>query len=422
MRRRIIGLGLLVCACLMGGCGHKGTDGGVGSVMSTESKTTEVSSETETGSESETTTEEASETTEFSMGSVDEKIKKINEIIDKDFLFSEDANDREEGVYKGILESLDDPYSVYYTKEEFDELQQTTSGEYQGIGVQVSQNRETKIITVTKVFKGSPAEAAGVLREDEIAGVDDFEFGGEDIGDVVKKIRGPEGTSISLKVYRPSINDYVTMTVERRKIENPTVEAEMLEGGIGLIKVTEFDTVTLTQYIEALESLNSQGMKSLIVDLRDNPGGTLSTVVGMLDYMLPEGMLVYTVDRDGNRTSEMKSTDSHSFDKPVAVLVNGNSASASEIFAGAMKDRGAATIIGTTTFGKGIVQRLIPLDDGSGIKLTVSKYYTPSGNEIHKVGISPNIEIDLPDELKIKSYLEPSEDVQLQKAIETLKK
>lgn len=365
-------------------------------------------------------TENSKDKSKISMDDVEDKVSEIQELIDKNFYFSTEETELDEGIYKGILESLDDPYSVYYTKEEFAALQEETSGEYVGVGVQVSQDPDTKLITVTKVFKGGPAEEAGMLKGDVVTAVGDWELNGEDVGDVVKEIKGIEGTEVKLTVYRESIKDYVELTMDRRLVENPTVIWEMLSDDIGYVQVTDFYDVTASQYIQAIEELDAQGMKALIVDLRDNPGGLLSAVVEMLDYMLPKGLLVYTEDKNGKVTSQLESTDEHEFTKPVAVLVNGYSASASEIYAGAMKDRGAATIVGTTTYGKGIVQRIFPLDDGSGIKLTVSKYFTPSGNDIHKVGIEPDVEIELPEELYTKSFLEHDEDVQLQKAIEVL--
>lgn len=370
-----------------------------------------------------TATESSDDQSDVSMKDIEDKVEDIQKLIDDNFYFSTENAEMDEGIYKGLLESLDDPYSVYYTKEEFDKLQETTSGEYVGVGVQVSQDPDTKVITVTKVFKGGPAEEAGMLKGDIIVAVGDWELNGEDVSDVVEKIKGAENSEVTLTVYRDSIKDNVTLTMERRMVENPTVIWEMLDdtNKIGYIQVTDFYDVTASQYIEAMEDLDGQGMEGLIVDLRDNPGGLLSAVIDMLDYMLPKGLLVYTEDKNGKITSQMESTDQHSYSKPVVVLVNGYSASASEIYTGAMKDRGAATIVGTKTYGKGIVQRIFPLEDGSGVKLTVSKYFTPNGNDIHKKGIEPDVEIDLPEELLTKSYLTHEEDVQLQKGIEVLK-
>lgn len=370
-----------------------------------------------------TATESSDDQSDVSMKDIEDKVEDIQKLIDDNFYFSTENAEMDEGIYKGLLESLDDPYSVYYTKEEFDKLQETTSGEYVGVGVQVSQDPDTKVITVTKVFKGGPAEEAGMLKGDIIVAVGDWELNGEDVSDVVEKIKGAENSEVTLTVYRDSIKDNVTLTMERRMVENPTVIWEMLDdtNKIGYIQVTDFYDVTASQYIEAMEDLDGHGMEGLIVDLRDNPGGLLSAVIDMLDYMLPKGLLVYTEDKNGKITSQMESTDQHSYSKPVVVLVNGYSASASEIYTGAMKDRGAATIVGTKTYGKGIVQRIFPLEDGSGVKLTVSKYFTPNGNDIHKKGIEPDVEIDLPEELLTKSYLTHEEDVQLQKGIEVLK-
>lgn len=367
-----------------------------------------------------TSTEAPEQEKEFSMKDVEDKVEEIQKLIDDNFYFSTEEAELDQGIYKGLMESLDDPYSVYYTKEEFAQLQEETSGEYVGVGVQVTQDPETMLITVTKVFKGGPAEEAGMLKGDVLSAVGDWQLNGEDVGDVVDKIKGAAGTTVEVTVYRESIRDYVELTMDRRMVENPTVIWEMLDHHVGYVQVTDFYDVTSTQYVQAIEELESQGMEALVVDLRDNPGGLLSAVVEMLDYMLPKGMLVYTENKDGKIESQLESTDKHVFDKPVAVLVNGYSASASEIYAGAMKDRGAATIVGTTTYGKGIVQRIFPLDDGSGIKLTVSKYFTPSGNDIHKVGIEPDVEIELPKELYTKSYLGRDEDVQLKKAVEVL--
>lgn len=350
----------------------------------------------------------------------EDKIEEINDLIESEFYFDTDEEEIAENVYKGILSGLDDPYSVYYTKEEYAQLQEDTSGAYVGIGVQVSQDAETNIITVVRVFKDSPAAEAGMLPGDIVVAVEDLEISDEELSEIVKLIKGEEGTSVNLTVYRESISDYVEITATRRKVENATVEYEMLDNQIGYIIVTDFYDVTAEQYEIALKDLEAQGMKGLIVDLRDNPGGLLSAVTEMLDMMLPEGAIVYTEDKNGNRDSEYTSSDREQFTKPLVVLINGNSASASEIFAGAIKDYGIGTLVGTKTYGKGIVQRLYELEDGSAIKLTISKYFTPNGNDIHGEGITPDIEIDLPSELKTQIEISHEEDVQLQKAIEVI--
>ena len=323
-----------------------------------------------------------------------EKLEDIQALIDKNFYFEDDEQQQQDGIIKGYMEGLDDPYSVYYTAEEYASFMEDTEGEYVGIGVQVSQDADTKVITVVKVFDG-PAKEAGIEAEDIVTEVDGIDVSNMDIDSAVDKIRGVEGTEVTVTVYRSSDGEDHDFTMTRKKVENPTVEYKMLDNNIGYVEVSSFYEVTAEQYISAVEDLEKQGMEGLIVDLRNNGGGLLEIAVDMLDYMLPAGKLVYTEDKDGNVTSEYTSTDEEQFTKPLAILVNGYSASASEIFAGAIKDYGTGTLVGTNTFGKGIVQRLFPLDDGSAIKLTIAKYFTPNGNDIHEVGIKPDVEVAL---------------------------
>lgn len=346
-----------------------------------------------------------------------EKLEDIQDIISKNFYFEDDEQQMQDGIIKGYMEGLDDPYSVYYTAEEYASFMEDTEGEYVGIGVQVSQDADTKVITVVKVFDG-PAKEAGMLAEDVITEVDGEDISDQDIDTVVDKMRGVEGTEVTVTVYRSSDGQDHDLTMERRKVENPTVEYKMLDNNIGYIEVSSFYEVTGDQYIAAVEDLEKQGMEGLIVDLRNNGGGLLDTAVNMLDYMLPAGKLVYTEDKEGNVTSEYTSTDDEQFTKPLAVLVNGYSASASEIFAGAIKDYGTGTLVGTNTFGKGIVQRMFPLDDGSAIKLTIAKYFTPNGNDIHEVGIKPDVEVELDADAYRDSNGE--KDNQLQAAVDNI--
>lgn len=346
-----------------------------------------------------------------------DKLEAIENLIDKNFYFEEDDQSKQDGIIKGYLEGLDDPYSVYYTQEEYASFMEDTEGEYVGVGVQVSQAVDTKIITVVKVFDG-PAKEAGIEAEDVITEVNGEDISDQDIDAVVDKIKGEEGTEVTITVYRSSDGKDHEYTMPRQKVENPTVEYKMLADNIGYIEVSSFYEVTGQQYIAAVEDLTSQGMEGLVVDLRGNGGGLLDIAVDMLDYMLPEGKIVYTEDKDGNVTSEYKSTDEEQFTKPLAVLVNGYSASASEIFAGAIKDYGIGTLVGTNTFGKGIVQRVFPLDDGSAVKLTIAKYFTPNGNDIHKIGIKPDIEVEFDAEAYKKS--EGKKDNQLDAAVDSI--
>lgn len=350
---------------------------------------------------------------------VKDKLVGLKQIIDKYYL--EDVNETNlvDGMYKGLVTGLDDPYSVYYTVDEFKSLMESTNGVYCGIGVTVSQDADTGIITLVKPFENSPGLKAGILPGDILYKVDGTEVTGMDISTVVAMIKGEEGTTVNLTIIREGESDNIELTVERHQIEVPTISYEVLENQIGYIYISEFDTVTEPQFMSAFEDLNSQGIKGLVVDLRDNPGGNLDVVNSILDQILPEGLIVYTEDKYGNR-DEYKSDEEHQFNKPLAVLVNGNSASASEIFAGAVKDYGIGTLVGTKTFGKGIVQRLIELNDGTAMKLTISKYYTPKGYNIHGIGIEPDVEIKLDDSLKSKAVITHDEDNQLQKALEII--
>lgn len=341
----------------------------------------------------------------------EDKVEELNRYIDQYYLFDYEEEDVKNGIYKGLMAGLGDVYTGYYTPEEYDSFMESSNGSYSGIGAMLSQDYSTGIITVVRAFAGSPAEEAGLQTDDILYMVKGEEVTGKDLNLVVTDLKGEEGTTVDLSVLRGT--EIIDMTIERRSIEVPTVEYEMLEDGIGYIAITEFDDVTDDQFLSALDDLESQGMEDLIIDLRDNGGGLVDVTCTILDRLLPEGLIVYTEDKYGNRQEEYSDAE-HYFSGGMAVLVNGNSASASEIFAGAIKDYGVGTLIGTQTFGKGIVQSLFPLSDGSAVKITVSRYYTPAGNNIHEVGIAPDIVLE--------RDTESEEDNQLQKAIEILSK
>lgn len=357
-------------------------------------------------------TETGSKTTISS--EVSGKLDFLKDVIDLKYLEKTDEKTLEENIYKGLLQGLNDPYSVYYTKDEYDALKEETSGSYCGIGALVSQNADTGVITAINVFKGSPAEKAGMKNGDIIYKVEDKEVTGEDLNNVVAKMKGEKDTKVKINVYRTSEKEYIDLEITRDKVDVPTVEHKMLDKskGIGYIQITQFEEVTYDQFKEALDDLKRQGMKSVIFDLRNNPGGLYDTVCEMLDDLLPEGTLVYTKDKDGNK--QEKKSDANFLDMPMVVLQNENSASASEIFAGAIQDFGAGKIVGTQSFGKGIVQSIIPLSDGSAVKLTVEKYYTPKGVNIHGKGITPDVKVEISKDGK--------KDNQLQKAIEVIEK
>ena len=338
------------------------------------------------------------------------KMQELQSYIDRFYLFDYDEENVESGIYKGMMAGLGDVYTNYYTPEEYASFMESSNGSYSGIGAMLSQDYNTGMITVVKVFEGSPAAEAGVQPDDILYKVKGEEVTGMDLNLVVSDLKGEEGTDVEASFMRGT--DVLDRTLTRRSIEVPTVEYRLITDKIGYISISEFDDVTDDQFIAALDDLNSQGMENLIIDLRDNGGGLVDVTCDILDQLLPEGLIVYTEDKDGNREEETSDAE-HYFPGKMAVLVNGNSASASEIFAGAIKDYGVGTLIGTQTFGKGIVQSLFPLSDGSAIKVTVSRYYTPAGNNIHEVGITPDIILE--------KDTESEEDNQLQKAIDVLK-
>ncbi len=347
-----------------------------------------------------------------------QKMGEIADLIDQYYYEGIDQDAMVEGMYGGMVSGLGDPYSNYFTAEEYASFNESTTGVYYGIGVVLTQSADTKAVTVLHVYPGTPAEEAGVKDGDMIAKIDETEVNGQELTELVSLIKGEEGTKVCLQLAREGEGGYIETYVERRQIAVPTVQYQMLEGEVGFVQVTEFSESTSEQFDQALEELQGQGMKSVIVDLRDNPGGVLQAVCTMLDKILPEGLIVYTEDKFGNR-SDYKS-DAACMEIPMAVLVNENSASASEIFAGAIKDYEYGTLIGTKTFGKGIVQTIIPLTDGSAVKVTMAKYFTPKGNYIHGVGIEPDIELEYEYQEKDDDSYNPLHDNQVLKALEVL--
>lgn len=342
------------------------------------------------------------------------KMELLESLIDRYYIGEADAEDLTEGVYKGYIEGLGDPYSAYYDEEETARMAESLSGEFGGVGALMSQDRETGVITVLQVYEDSPAQKAGMQDGDVLYKVDGEDVSGRELTEVVNLVKGEKGTDVTLTLLRGDAGDEIELTVTRDTIEDQTVTYEMKEAGVGYIRVAEFDTVTYEQYKEALEDLEAQGMEKLVIDLRSNPGGNLETVCDMLDLMLPEGLIVYTEDKDGRR-EEYTSDAEHQFDKPLAVLVDGYSASASEIFAGAIQDYGLGQIVGTRSYGKGVVQSIFDLKDGTSVKLTIAEYFTPKGRSIDGEGITPDVEVEY-----VYDEADPQADNQLEKALEVL--
>lgn len=347
---------------------------------------------------------------------VQSKLEMLEMYIRGYYLDEIDDDQMEDYLYYGLVAGLGDPYAAYYNEEETQSMLDSSSGNYCGIGAVFSQNLMTGVITVTRVYEGCPSYEAGILPEDILYMVEGEEITGQDLTNVVTKIKGEEGTEVTITMLRGEKT--IDFTMKRQMIEVPTIEHEMLADHVGYILITEFDGVTDEQFEEALAELETQGMKSLVIDLRNNGGGSVESVCNIADVLLPEGAIVYTEYKGEER--EARNSDKECLQLPMAVIINGASASASEILSGALQDYGAAKIVGTQSYGKGIVQSVLDLQDGTALKLTTAKYYTPNGNDIHGVGITPDVEIDLPEELKTEVTLSLEEDVQLQKAIEVL--
>ena len=318
----------------------------------------------------------------------------------------------ETGLYRGLMDSLGDPYTVYYTPEEYNSMTEETSGIYKGVGAYIGLDTATGAPVFTGIMPGTPAEKAGLKVGDIICEVDGVDTLSMDTAEVANLVKGEEGTTVTIKVNRGG--KYVTVTPTRETINVPTVTSEMLADGVGYLKISQFDDVTPGQFDENFAELKANGMKYMILDLRDNPGGTVSAVTQIASELLPGGLIFYMEDKNGER--EEYKCPGADFDIPLVVLVNGYSASASEILAGAIQDAGIGKLIGTQTYGKGIVQNLYPLGDGSAFKITIADYYTRNGRNIHKVGIEPDEII----EFDAEQYEKDETDNQLERAKDIL--
>ena len=347
-------------------------------------------------------------------------IKYIKTILDKYYLNDIDEDKAVEGALEGYVSSLGDPYTEYIPKDEMEDYKNNLMGNYVGVGIYMAQNSKDNTIVVLSPIKYSPAEEAGIQPGDIIKKINGVEYTGEDMTAAANSIKGEEGSTVTLEIQRGQ--EIKTFEITRKKITTNPVISEKLDNNIGYLEVTSFDEDTAENFKAKYEELKSQGITSLIIDLRNNGGGLVEQALKIADYIVPKGKdLLVTVDKDKNEKVE-KSEEDVLIDMPIVVLVNENSASSSEILAGALKDLNEATIVGTTTYGKGVIQQLLTLRNGAGLKVTVEEYYTPNRTKINGVGIEPNEKVELPETVSNHLLVQRDQDTQLQKAMEILNK
>lgn len=350
-------------------------------------------------------------------------IKKFNDvknILKNDYYKDIDDAVLLEGAIGGMADSLNDPYTVYFTSEQMKDFSEKTEGSYVGIGISITMDTDG-LLTVIQAFEGSPAKAAGIIKGDKIIKVNDKDVTAiRDEAMIISMIKGKENTPVKITVYRQKEVKSIDFNIMRKKIKIENISSEVLDNNIGYIRISQFDAEIATYFNNHLNKLLKNDIKGLVIDVRDNPGGDYNQVVAIADRLLPEGVIVYTEDRLGNKIYEK--SDATELSIPIAVLVNGNSASASEVLAGALKDYGKGVLVGTKTFGKGLVQEVKTLSDGSGIKLTVARYFTPSGKCIQDIGIEPNKEVFSNEKYKefVASEIPREDDIQLKTAISLL--
>ena len=333
---------------------------------------------------------------------VEGKLNAIDSVLESFYFGDVDDETAKDNIYKAYLSSYGDKYTMYYTADEYKALKESTNGKFYGIGAVCQLSGEGGVLLVD-VYDNGAGYQAGLRSGDRVVNVDGRDITGMELSSAVALIKGDKGTSVTLEVIRGT--ERLTFSAVRDAVEAKTVSYTLLDNNIGYLSISQFEEVTTKQFKAAVEDLQSQGMKGLVIHIRNNPGGLLDTVVGMLKYMLPDGLIVYTEDKQGNR-KEYKGQDNDEFNLPLAVIVNGNSASASEIFAGAIQDYGKGTIIGTQTYGKGIVQTVKPLTDGSAIKFTIAKYFTPKGQDIHGKGVTPDMVVEYDTDADVDTQLD----------------
>ena len=347
------------------------------------------------------------------------ELSKYKRLIDKYFLGDVDEEKSKEGAIKGYIEGLDDQYTEYISKDDMKDYLEDATGNFVGIGIYMTKDADANKIMVLSPIKGSPAEKAGILPGDYIVGVDDVTYTAEDMSVAANKIKGEVGSSVKIEILRNS--ETKTFEITRENIKVNPVEGQVLENNIGYIEFSSFDDGTADDFKAKYEELEKQGIKSLVIDLRNNGGGIVSEALQIADYILEkDDVILYEVDKN-NKEEIKKSENDPIINMPIVLLTNGNTASSSEILAGALKDHGKAKIVGTKTYGKGVIQQLLTLPDGSGLKITSEEYLTPNKTKINKIGIEPDEKVELPDTVKNVLTIEQKDDTQLQKAIEILK-
>ncbi len=353
--------------------------------------------------------------------SPEQKVSEIQDILDRYYVDDIDRRALEEGMYMGMVYGVGDPYTSYMDKNGMKKFVQDIKGSFAGIGLFVAPNRKTNRITVIAPFDGSPAAKAGIKPKDSLLKINGMEVFADTLSEAVAMMQGEPGTTVNITVLRESEGKTFDVEVVRQLVDVPTVFHKVVDGDIGYIRLTNFEEVSYKQFMVAFEDLMKQRVKGLILDLRNNPGGLMDVVTKITDVLVPKGVIVYTEDKQGN-TNYFYSSENH-VNIPLAVIVNGSSASASEVLAGAVKDLKAGILVGEKTFGKGLVQALYPLTDGSGVKVTIAKYYTPSGVCINKIGIVPDHVVEMSEELSLQIATLPiEEDVQLSKAVDVIRK
>ena len=350
---------------------------------------------------------------------ISNKIKKYREIIDKYYLGEIDENKLEEGAIKGYIEGLGDPYTEYISKEDMKDYLDDTMGNFVGIGIYMIKNTQYDKIQVFSTIKGSPAEKAGIQAGDLIVSVNGIEYKADDMTTASNNIKGEEGTKVTIELLRGVQN--LKYEITREKVKVNQVEGKVISNNIGYIQFTSFDETTAQDFKAKYEELAKKGIQSLIIDLRNNGGGIVDQALEIADYITTkDSVLLYEVDKN-NKETVKKAKNDPIINMPIIILTNENTASASEILAGALKDLGKAKTVGTKTYGKGVIQQILKLNDGSGLKVTIEEYQTPNRNKINKVGIEPDEKVELPDSVESVLNVKESEDTQLQKAIEILK-